>query len=295
MTAQQQPITRAQAARGAALTGSAQAYKMLLSFGSSILLVRLLTPADFGLVAMVSTVLAFVSLIQDLGLNQATIQRQQISRAQISALFWVTTGVSFALAAFVALCAPAVAWFFGDSRLIGLTAAFASLVFLGGSQAQHFALLNCELRFKALAGIDVLGVTAGAVVGVAVAWRTSSYWALFAAGLASTLVSLVCVWTLCGFRPGRPSFEGDFKEIVHFGSSISGFNIVNYFARNADNVLIGRFYGSAQLGFYDRAYRLLLFPLQQLRDPLGRIMLPALARLQSDPERIGTLISKASR
>jgi PST family polysaccharide transporter len=234
---------------------------------------------------MVSTVLALVTVIQDMGLNQATIQRQRISHAQISAMFWLTGAVSFALAVFVALCGPAVAWFFGDPRLIGLTAASGSLVFLGGSQSQQFALLNRELRFKALAGLDVLSVTTSAIVGITLAWQTSSYWALFAAGLASTLVNLVCVWTLCSFRPGRPSFEGDFNEIVHFGSSISGFNIVNYFARNADNLLIGRFWGSAQLGLYDRAYRLLLFPIEQIRSPLARVMLPALTRLLHDPER----------
>jgi PST family polysaccharide transporter len=285
MTTKPPPSVRAGAARGAVLTGMAQVYRVGLSFVTSVLLARLLTPLDFGLVAMVSSSVAFVSLIQDLGLNQATIQRERISPAQISALFWLSTGFSLLLATLLAAFAPAVAWFFGDSRLTALTMAFACLVLIGGSQSQQLALLNRELRFQALAGIDVLGATAAAVAGIAVAWLTSSYWALFFASLASTVVGFVCVWMVCGFRPGRPSFEGDFKEIARFGSGISGFNIVNYFARNADNLLIGRFYGGEQLGLYDRAYRLLLFPLSQVLAPLGRVMLPLLARLQSDPER----------
>jgi PST family polysaccharide transporter len=276
---------RAQAARGAVLTGISQAYRIGMSFLSSIFLARLLTPMDFGLVAMVSSCVAFVALIQDLGLNQATIQRERINQAQISALFWLSTGFSIMLALALAASGPAVSWFFGDLRLSRLTLAFAFLILINGSQSQQIALLSRELRFKALAGIDMLGTTASTIVGIMIAWLTSSYWALFFASLASALVSLMCVWIVCSFRPVRPSFEGDFKSIIGFGSGVSGFNIVNYFARNADNLLIGRYYGSEQLGFYDRAYRLLLFPLSQIQAPLGRVMLPLLSRLRSNPER----------
>ena len=277
--------TRAQATAGALFIGAAQIYRVGVSFVSSVLLARLLTPQDFGLVAMVSSCVALVALIQDLGLNQATIQRERISQAQMSALFWLSVGFSLTLALALALCAPGVAWFFKDSRLTALTIAFATFIVFGGSQSQQVALLNRELRFKALAGIDVVAVTVSTIAGVGIALLTSSYWALFAASAVSTVVSLVCAWTLCGFRPGRPSFEGNFKEILHFASGVSGFNIVNYFARNADNLLIGKFYGGEQLGFYDRAYRLMLFPLSQILGPLGRVMLPLLSRLQSEPAR----------
>ena len=292
MTMAPRPSVRAAAARGAVVTGIAQAYKIGISFVSGVLVARLLTPADFGLVAMASSCVALVSLIQDLGLNQATIQREKLSQGQMSALFWLSLVTSFFLAGLLALCAPAVAWFFGDARLTGVTVAFAFLILLGGSQSQPFAILNRELRFVTLAGLDVLSATVSAVAGVTVAWLTSSYWALLAGSLASGLTGIVCVWILCNFKPGRPSFEGDFKEIFRFGTGLSGFNILSYLARNADNVLIGRFYGAEQLGLYDRAYRLLLFPLMQIQTPLGRVMLPLLARLQSDPERYRTAFTE---
>ena len=281
----QQPINRKQAAGAAVVTGVAQAYKILINFGSGVMLARLLTPADFGLIAMVSTVLAFVLLVQDLGLNQATIQRAQISDAQSSALFWMTNGLSLALGLLVALSGPAAARFFGESRLIGLMPAFGFLVCIGGITSQPFALLNRDLRFKTIAWIDVLSTTTSAIVGVAIAWWTSSYWALFVSQLAAAFVSIPLILISGRFWPSKPSFEGAFREIVNLGLSISGFNVVNYFARNGDNLLIGRFYGSAQLGLYDRAYRLLLFPLEQIRNPLGRVMLPVLSRLKTDPER----------
>jgi polysaccharide transporter, PST family len=276
---------RARAASGAVVTGAAQIYRTGVNFASSILLARLLTPADFGLMAMLGSCVGIVAMVQDLGLTQAIIQRPVISRAQMSAMFWLSVGTSLVIAISLALCAPGIAWFFKEPRLVFLTVAFSLVVALGGTQSQQFALMNREFRFKSLAVIDILTTTAGAIAGVAVAWLTSSYWSLFTATLVSAVTSTACVWIMCSFRPGPPSFEGDFREIVSLGSGVSGFNIVNYFARNADNVLIGRFYGSEQLGLYDRAYRMLLFPLSQILAPLGRVMFPLLARLQSDPER----------
>jgi PST family polysaccharide transporter len=276
---------RAHTAKGIAITGVGQALRLVLTFTSGILLARLLTPTDFGLIAMVSTSVAFIAVIQDLGINQATIQREAISKAQMSALFWLSAGVSAFLALVLAASAPIVAWFFGDPRLVKLTVVFSIMIVLVGFQSQQIALLNRQMRFKALAAVDVLAAASSAVIGVTLAWQTGSYWALFAASLTSTLVSLVCAWAFSGWKPGRPSFEGDFKEIFHFGAGVSGFNILAYFGRNADNLLIGRFYGSDQLGLYDRAYKLLLFPLYQVLGPLGRVMLPTLARLQTDPER----------
>jgi PST family polysaccharide transporter len=115
------PGMRAQAASGALFTGAAQIYRVLVNFLSSVFLARLLMPADFGLIAMVSSCVTFVALIQDLGLNQATIQREQISATQVSALFWLSLGVSLILALLLALCAPIIARFFKEPRLNNLT------------------------------------------------------------------------------------------------------------------------------------------------------------------------------
>ncbi len=276
---------RDQATRGAILIGASQIYRIVTAFVSSVILARLLTPADFGLNAIVASCVGLITLIQDFGLTQATIQRQRLSTAQTSALFWLALGASLMLAILLALSAPLVAWFFGDERLSPLTIAFSSLIFVSGAQSQQLALLSRDLRFKALAGIDAISTSASVIAGVIFAWMTGSYWAFFVGNLAAGIVGLVGVWIWCPLRPGRPSFDGEWKEIISFGSGISGFNIANYFARNADYVLIGKFYGSTELGFYDRAYKLLLFPLQQIQGPLGRIMLPMLARIQSDPER----------
>ena len=145
-------------------------------------------------------------------LIQSIIERERISQAQMSAVFWLSAASSLLVALGLAACAPAIAWFFGDARLIALTYAFAFLVLLVGIQSQQFALLTRHLRFTTLAGMDILVATVSTTVGIVIAWLTSSYWALFAAGLASALLGLVCIWIVCSFRPGRPSFEGNSRR-----------------------------------------------------------------------------------
>lgn len=271
------------ARRGVAYTGAAQAVRLALGFASGILLARLLAPEDFGLVAMLSPAVAFVGLVQDLGLSQATIQRERITRREVDTLFWVTLGLSLVLATILAASGPALAAFFREPRVTPLAVGFAGLVVVWSLAAQPVALLSREMRFKALAAIDVAAAALGLVVAAAVAFVFRTHWALLAGMLASALISVGGTWSALRFRPGRPAFGPGMGEILGFGGSVSGFNILNFFARNADNVLIGRAWGAFELGLYERAYKLLLLPLQQVTNPLGRVMIPFLSRRRDDP------------
>jgi polysaccharide transporter, PST family len=278
-------LTRVQALSGAALTATSQICLIALKLVSNICLARLLTPSDFGLIAMVAACVALTTTVQDFGLSFVLIYRERITQPQMSALFWLSVGFNLVIALITVACAPLIAWFFSEQRLVALTIAFGFLIFINGSGTISPAVLVREARFKALAAVDIITAIVGTIVGIAVAWRTSSYWSIFAAALASSIFGFVLNWTLSGFRLSWPSFQGSFKEIINFSTRISGFNIVGYFARNADNLLVGRFYGAYQLGFYDRAYQVLSFPLSQLHASLGRVVLPMLSRLRSNPDQ----------
>jgi PST family polysaccharide transporter len=112
-----------------------------------------------------------------------------------------------------------------------------------------------------------------------------SYWALYAGALAGAVLPTLCYWVNSRWRPGFPRKVAGVGELLNFGAGITGFNFANFFARNLDNVLIGKFWGEAQLGLYDRAYKLLLFPLSQIANPLSKVMIPALSRLKDEPDR----------
>lgn len=271
--------------RGVAITGLSQGWRVAISLLSGILMTRLLRPEDFGLIALITPAVALIGLVQDLGLNQSTIQRERVTNEQVSGLFYLTLAISTTLGVCLALSGPALAAFFEEPRLVDLAIAFGGLVVVWSSQSQPMALLARNMRFGAMAMVDVVSVTAGFVVGVTVAYVFRSHWAIFAAMLTTGALGAGGAFLASGFRPGRVDFAGDFKALVGFGSSVSAFNVFNFLSRNADNLLIGRVHGVVELGLYDRAYKLLLFPLQQICNPLNRVMVPFLSRSRNDPQR----------
>lgn len=271
--------------RGALMTGGAQGVRLGCQFASVIVLSRLLAPEDFGIVAMAAPVMGFVGLFQDLGLTQATVQKKNITHAEVNALFWINMAVSALLAGLLVLAAPLAARFYGEPGVGLLVAALSVQILVGGAGGQHHAILNRRMQFGRLAVLDSTAAVAGLAVAVAWAFADPGYWALYGGGLATAATGTAMAWAASGWRPGWPRWAAGAGSLVRFGAGVTGFNFANFFARNLDNVLIGRGRGNAELGLYDRAYKLLLFPLQQVTNPLARVMVPALSRMTDEPHR----------
>jgi O-antigen/teichoic acid export membrane protein len=140
---------------GAFITVAAQGAQFVLSLTSIMVLARLLTPKDFGLFAMVTTVMGYLRVFKDAGLSTATVQREGITHAQVSNLFWINVVMSGAIGLILATCAPVVAWFYREPRLVPITLILSSTFLLSGLTIQHTALLNRQMRFKAVAFIEV--------------------------------------------------------------------------------------------------------------------------------------------
>jgi PST family polysaccharide transporter len=267
-----------------------QAVSLVLSVASSAALGRLLTPRDYGLVAMVVAFTAFFSLFKDLGLSQATIQREEITHPQVSTLFWLNASLGAALMAITMLIAPLVAWFYHEPKLVAITAALSVGFLLSGLGVQHSALLARQMRWPAVsaAGLPLQVMSLG--VGIWLAWRGWGPWALVCMALINSFLQTLLVWCLCPWRPGMPARRIGMRSMVTTGGNVTGFQVLSYFARNLDNVLIGRFWGETDLGIYSRSYSLFLLPLSQITSPLSSLAVPALSRLQKEPERFRSFL-----
>jgi len=271
--------------RSGAVTIAAQGVWFFLQIGSMVVLARLLTPQDFGLIAMVTAVTGFVATFKSMGLSMATVQKAEINHGQISTLFWINVVLSLGVMLVIAALAPAIAWFYGEPRLTWITLALAGAFIFGGLTIQHQALLRRNMRFGTLALIRIIGMVAGIITAIIAAFYGAGYWALVLMQLATAIAGAIAVWVVCGWRPGLPVRRSGVREMLAFGGNLTGFNVLNYFARNADNLLIGKFWGSGQLGLYSKAYSLLMFPIRQIRGPISSVAIPALSRLQDDPEQ----------
>jgi len=270
--------------RGGAITIAAQSSKFGLKFGSTIVLARLLVPEDYGLIGMATVVIGFVEYFKDLGLSTATIQRREINHQQISTLFWINIAVACLVALIVALLAPAVASFYNEPRLQKITLVLAINFIFGGLTVQHQALLRRQMQYVSLAKVEIASMFMGVATSVVAAYYGLNYWALVLMLVATTLTNAIGVWLACSWRPGLPRRNCDVGSMLAYGSNITGFGLVNYFSRNLDNILIGRRWGSQELGLYAQAYKLVLLPIQQINTPVTSVALPSLSSLQSEPQ-----------
>lgn len=270
---------------GGFITAVAQSSKLGLTLISAVVMARLLTPEDFGVVAMVGSITGFLLVFKDAGLSTATIQKANITHAQVSNLFWINLGVSVTLSLLVAALAPAVAWFYRDPRMIEITLALAGTFALSGAVVQHQALLNRQLRFKAVAVIDVGSATVGLIVGIVMACFKFRYWSLVGMQLSTGFAELILTLSISGWRPQRPRRRTETRSLIHFGASLTVASIFRRLANGCDSLFIGRWYGAVPVGLYNRASVLFIRPIGQLTGPFESVLTPVLSHLQEDTER----------
>lgn len=272
-----------------------QAFKFGMRVAALCIMARLVTPADYGVFAMVATLTGLLSMFKDAGLSMATVQSKTITHEEISTLFWVNVAVGAALACVTGALAPVLARFYGDPRIAAPVAAMGLSFFLGGFSTQHSALLQRQLRFKTLESIGVASQFIGAIVMLGTAYLGAGYWSMVFNILALRAANTVLVLAASGWRPGWPSRAGGSGTMLRFGRDLSAFKAISYLQRNLDNILIGRFCSALDLGLYVKAYGLLRLPIMQIQEPITSLVVPALSRLQDDPKRYRGYFLKATK
>lgn len=278
-----EPSLQGRSVKGTAVTMVFQGCKMLVQIGSVVALARLVSPHEFGIYAMALPIYVFSLLFQDSGTTQAIIQRE-LTKVDLNNIFWFNLAVCGTIVLLLALAAPFIALFYNTPVVAQLVWGFCGVTMLNCLSAQPLALLTRRLHFGFLAAIDLASYVLGAAASLAIALIHPGYWALFAMPLVTALTNVVGAWVKAAWSPGLPTRDPKFLNLARFGSGVFAFNLLNYFTRNADLVLLGRYASAAALGAYDRANRLILFPIQQINIPLGRIFLPVLSRLADKPQ-----------
>jgi O-antigen/teichoic acid export membrane protein len=273
------------AVRGGFVKLCAQAANLLIRVASLAILARLLDPTDFGLVAMVTAVTGLLSRFRDFGLSTATIQQKDITGGQISTLFWINLLIGGMLAAAAAAGAPYIAAFYQEPRLVWITIVLAGSFLVNAAGVQHAALLNREMRFTALALIDIASLIISTAIGIAMAFAGLGYWALVAMAVAQPGAFSVFVWLVAAWVPGWPQRRAHIRSMLGFGGTITLNGIVVYVAYNLEKVLLGRFWGADALGIYGRAYQLVNIPTDNLNSAVGDVAFAALSRISDDPSR----------
>lgn len=274
---------KARSVRSGAITLIDQGLATLIQMASVVVLARLLTPEDYGTVAMVTALTGFLELFRELGLSSATVRTREITHDQVSDLFWINAGLGAAITLIIAAAGPLLAWFYHKPEVALVTAGLALTSILSSLGTQHGALINRDMRFATMAVIRLSALLAGFAGALLVALAGGTYWALVASPVITAAWTSAGNWLASGFVPGRYKKGVGLRPLIRFGANVAGADVVYYIHRNMDNVLIGRAWGAAQLGLYNKAYSLLMLPISNLRFPLNRVAFPALSRLADEP------------
>ncbi len=211
--------------KGGFSIGLSQILKFFLQVMSNMALARLLTPDDFGLVAMVSVFINFMVIFKDFGLAQVTVQRKELNHRQVTNLFWINVAIGGALMVVFWVMSPALALFYRDNRIFWIAIALGFGFFLDGLSVQHRAILRRQMRFYTLVWIDISSSFFSILTAIFLAWLGAKYWALIALQLGVSLASLFGVWVSCPWRPSLRFFRDvEIRSMVNFGGYMTLFS-----------------------------------------------------------------------
>jgi O-antigen/teichoic acid export membrane protein len=277
-----------EAASGVKWTTTSTVVTTSLSFIQTIVLARLLSPEDFGLMAMIMVVLGFAQAYADMGISNAIIHRQDTTRSQLSTLYWLNVLSGIVVFGIILAVRPLIVHFYGEPRLHGLLL-WSALVFLITPLGQQFQImLQKELQFKKLSVIEIGSICAGVALSIFCAAVGSGVMALIWGQLCTSATKMLMLVSV-GIKRQRPALHfclEDMKGYLQFGLYQMGEKSINYFNSHLDQLLIGSLVGAQVLGYYNLAFNLVIVPVAKINPILTRVAFPLFARVQSDNERL---------
>ena len=251
----------------------------------SIVLARLLSPREFGVVGMLLVFTGFAQALADCGLSSALIFRQDATEAHFSTVFWMQVAAGTCLSLLFYFGAAPIAAFYDLPVLAPLSRLLACTFVIQALGLAHSALLMKEFRFKTVAAATLGSTAVSGIAAIALATWGYGVWALAWQGLIAMTTLTVLLWLLSGWRPRLMFDLAAARQLGLYGMYLLGYGSVNYWLRNGANLLIGKSIGAHGLGIFSRANTLMLLPLNNVSAVIGQVMFPALAQVQDDIPR----------
>lgn len=273
--------------KSASITLASGMVRFVASMATAIVLGRLLSPDDFGLVGMVMPLIALVSIFADGGVSYYTLRSRSLNQADTSLTFWLGAIVAFGFFLVFFSASPLIARFYDEPRLIPVAAVLAATFLLTIFSAQHNALVKRCYRQDLYAVAEISGSVAGLVIGILLAYRGAAYWALVAAPLTRQAVHAAVIWSLTRWVPALPRFDwAKSKAILSFGWFMIFSIALGALMKNIDKVLLGWQFDTQEVGYYTMAYSIMMLPVWQVLTPVGGAVVPYLSQIRSDPARL---------
>ena len=264
------------------INATARYSTLLLGTLFSAILARILTPEDYGIVAVTVVFTAFFGLLSDLGMGAGIIQNKELNQDDIGSIFAFSLRLAIILAGAFALFSIPMSLFYGNRIYIPIGILLAVALFFNTMNVVPNALLLKKKEFMSIATRILCTCVLSGLIGIGLALLGLKYYALIIQSIVNS--AFIFGWNYLSTRPplARKVQRESIEKIRSYSSFLFGFNLINYFARNTDNLLTGKFMGAAQLGYYDKAYKLMLYPVNNLTHVITPVLHPILSDHQTD-------------
>ena len=249
-------------------------------------LARLLGPEDFGLVALASVFINFLQIFNNQGIAEAIVQKEEIQKEHLDTAFWFSIGIGLLLSIASICFSSLIAEIFNQKRIIPVISCLSISFIIKALNSVQGSLLRRKMEFKLLSIRSFVGVIAGAIVGLFLAFGGYGVWSLVFQRLINILFGVLLLWYVSDWRPGFSLSIEKFKELLPFGVSITGLNLFSFLRQNSDSLLIGYFLDSTSLGYYNVAYRIMQIIVTLFAGVVGKVSLPAFSKLQNDSDKL---------
>jgi O-antigen/teichoic acid export membrane protein len=263
-----------------------QLFKVGISLIISIFLARLIDPSDFGLFAIVTVSVGFLSVFKNFGLGSAIIQKESPSVLEINSVFWLNLAIAIFISVIIFIGSYFASGFYEEPRLIAMIQFMALVFFISSFGLVPDGLIHKNLEFKNFFLKNAINLILSGSTAIWLAYSGYGIWALLFQVLISTTLEVFISYRMIEWRPSFDFSWESIKPFIRFSLPLLGENTINYWVRNIDNLLIGKVLGNASLGYYSRAYNLMLLPVSQISGSISRVMFPSFSIIKNDKEKV---------
>lgn len=270
-------------------TSGGKGAQAVLQFLVLVLLARLMTPHEFGVIGAAMIVVGFSEIFTKIGLGPALVQRENLEAGHLQTAFSVSILLSLLIAAIIWLLAPSIARFFNYEEMEPVIKALCLLFPIKGIGLVAESLAQRELDFKLLATTGTISFVVGYLIfGVGLALLNFGVWALVGAHLVTAIVKVIpLLWNYPpnGFMPQRKAFN----DLFYFSGGYTIARVANYGALELDYLVVGSWLGLTALGLYGRAYQLMSVPASAFGKVLDEVLFPSMSKIQNDQDRLAAI------
>jgi PST family polysaccharide transporter len=264
-------------------------------FVINIILARLLLPEDFGLLGMVTVIIGFATVFKNFGLGSALIQKKNLTSEDLTSVFWFNMLVGIALTFIIYFSAPLIAAYYELPAVEPIAKLLSVTYFIGSLNIVQLSLLRKRMDFRKIFIVNASATLVSGITAIVLALNGWGVWSLVWKMIIFSIATNLVLWLGSKWRPGLNWSKDSLKEIMGFSLPLLGTQSLNYWVRNADNLLIGKYLGGSALGFYNQSYRIMLIPVRQITGVVSSVLFPSLAQIQDDKERIKAIYLKVTR